>query len=30
LEGGATAVASGRLVRITRVVGSQFYVTPME
>lgn len=30
LEGGAAAVANGRLVRITRVVGSQFYVTPME
>ena len=30
LESGAAAVANGRLVRITRVVGSQFYVTPMD
>ena len=30
LEGGATSVGNGKLVRITRVVGSQFYVTPTE
>jgi membrane-bound ClpP family serine protease len=30
LEDAATSVANGRLVRITRVVGSQFYVVPME
>ncbi len=30
LEDGATSVANGKLVRITRVVGSQFYVTPTD
>ena len=30
LEDGSTSVGNGKLVRITRVVGSQFYVTPTE
>ena len=30
LEDGATSVANGKLVRITRVVGSQFYVAPTD
>ena len=30
LEDGTTSAGNGRLVRITRVVGSQFYVTPTE
>jgi len=30
LESGTAPVGNGRLVRITRVVGSQFYVTPTE
>ena len=30
LEGGSAAAGNGKLVRITRVVGSQFYVTPTE
>jgi membrane protein implicated in regulation of membrane protease activity len=30
LEKGDTALGNGKLVRITRVVGSQFYVTPTE
>jgi hypothetical protein len=30
LEVGTTSVANGKLVRITRVVGTQFYVTPTE
>lgn len=30
LEGAATTVGNGRLVRITRVVGTQFYVAPAE
>jgi len=30
LEDGATSVGNGKLVRITRVVGSQFYVTPAD
>ena len=30
LENGVTSAGNGKLVRITRVVGSQFYVAPME
>ena len=30
LESAATSVGNGKLVRITRVVGSQFYVTPAD
>ena len=30
LEKGDTALGNGKLVRITRVVGSQFYVAPSE
>ncbi len=30
LENGDTSLANGKLVRITRVVGSQFYVTPTD
>ncbi len=30
LEGGATSAGNGKLVRITRVVGTQFYVAPTD